>query len=321
MILVYEYTHEEFKSKVNDFGDDYHLPDPEVKSEEKEMMYQLRKMKRKYRNFGDWCEAKALYINYTKGLIEKYGGKKRFKFLYTIGRVPDYIPYCPSLKFVKANKKYYEGGLPAEEPALELKTPQYETDIRIPKNISADIVVMKKLKVRDPFGKDRIRESINEELRIIGEYYKGRVKHPTRLSKKAQKRRIMARAYTTDTKYIPIEKRYKEYKKRLWAYDYEEDKIDPDAYIYYKDSLLSKQDAEEIELYDALKERGIMVEKKTLSKGSQKVIRNKKFKTKKKKKGKKKNTKYVDSFTNGRYSSFDEFEREMLAMTSRELNK
>ena len=88
---MYEYTNPEYYSKVNDYGDDYHKPEEEVKKNELEL--EVRKLKRRYRSFDEWCDAINAYNNYMENLISKYGGKKKFKLYYAIGLIKEYIPY------------------------------------------------------------------------------------------------------------------------------------------------------------------------------------------------------------------------------------
>jgi hypothetical protein len=64
---------------------------------------------------------------------------------------------------------------------------------------------------------------------------------------------------------------------------YDEDEEKEDAYIYYKDTIISANEAEEIEAYELLKSLGIKVSRKNLSKKSRKVVKRKKIKFGKKK--------------------------------------
>ena len=108
--MEYVYSNPEYVSKVNDFGDDYHKPESEYDAYDKEVLRKLRSMKRTYRDPNEFCEIKTLYIQYTKDLIAKYGGKKRFKKLYALGFIKDYIPFCPVLRRIKKNKYFYKDG-------------------------------------------------------------------------------------------------------------------------------------------------------------------------------------------------------------------
>ena len=103
------YTNKQFQSEVNDFEDEYHEPDKDYSTNDdimNNLIERLRSQKRKYTNFQQWCEAKEVYIEYTKRLIAKYGGRKKFKLLANIGMIDDYVPYCPKLKRNRKNKTY-----------------------------------------------------------------------------------------------------------------------------------------------------------------------------------------------------------------------
>ena len=84
---------------------------------------------------------------------------------------------------------------------------------------------------------------------------------------------------------------------------------DPDKVISYKGSLITMEQADELELDDQLRKYGIYLNKRYFSKASRKVIRRKE-KANKKSKKKKNLEKFMDNFTDG-YSEFQEFERQM----------
>jgi hypothetical protein len=106
----YEYSDPGLSSRVNDFGDEYHLPDDDEANQEKSILKDVKRLKRRYRNFGEYCEAMRLYQNYCNDLIDKYGGKKRFRFALAIGMVKEYIPFKPEIRNDKRNKPYIKGG-------------------------------------------------------------------------------------------------------------------------------------------------------------------------------------------------------------------
>jgi hypothetical protein len=314
------YNNPKYDSKVNDFGDEYHSEEAMISESEREVMRQIRSLKRKYRDPYEYSLAKDLYISYTENLIEKYGGKKRFARMYKFGLVSEYIPFCPELRRTKKNQWFWKYGMPlGSKIEVEFKLPPY----KISKVNTVDFSYKKSKEAylyRSDI-EDDITDKIQDELKIIGEFYRGRIKSPTKLSKKAQRRRMLAQKYRKDpNEGKSITKRMEEFLDKKFYNIYDEDEEKEDAYIYYKDTIISANEAEEIEAYELLKSLGIKVSRKNLSKKSRKVVKRKKIKfgKKKKKKGKKK---YMDSFTDGRYNSYEEFEREMLELTRMQMER
>lgn len=322
---MFEYSNKDYYSKVNDFGDDYHKPEEELSDDiDRELLIKVRSLKRKYRDFEEFYEAKEIYNHYADLLIEKYGGKKRFKFLYQIGMVKEYIPFCPELRNIKKNTRYIKDGLPLIYEGEAICGPKVITEEEWEKLYDVPVAFkMGKSKFSMKMRDDKrlasnIEESIADDLNLISSYYGGRIKDPTALSHKQRRRRIMEERYR-NSEYIPFKKRYKEYQMKKWRYEYDDEKIDPDAYVFYKDVSLSVAEAQECELYDWLEERGVKVKKRQLSKAARKVVRKtstlklgKGKKKKKKKKGKDiMRTKFMDRFKDRGYSTFSDFAKEM----------
>ncbi len=318
---MYEYTNPEYYSKVHDFGDNYHRPDEEIyRGFNAEMMKQLRSLKRKYRDFAEFCEAKDLYNRYAEMLFEKYGGKKKFKFLQSVGLVQEFIPFCPELRKIKKNRKYIKYNAPLVE-TVERETPPTQVKVYDPKvYIGKKTDIDKNYDIRDSFHAADIKDSISHDLELLDKFYKRRVAHPTKLSHREDAREKMRRRYL-DHGYIPVKKKMKDYLYKKMMKEYDEDRIDPKSVIFYKDVSMSAKESQEIETYNWLKSMGIR-SKKTLSKAGRKVVRRsemfnpkkKKKKDKKKKKGLLR-TKYLKEYTDKEYHTFESFERDMLDLT------
>ena len=322
----YTYTNPNYYSKVNDFGDDYHKPDREDASGfGKEFMRKLRSLKRKYRDFREYVEAKEIYNRYAEYLIEKYGGKKKLALYYQSGLMREYMPFCPELRFIKKNKKYIKGAPLVEYENSELEiVPHTELDLDNMKEYFPDFGSTKKFDVKlgMEFFRSDIRETINQDLELIDKFYRGRVKHASHLNHKARRRKIMEDRYSHKDE-VPAKQKYKEYLERLWNYDYEEDRYDPNLYVYYKDTSVTAEESRNIEVYNWLHERGIRASRKSLSKHARQVVRRNtvfnggKKKVKKKKKGKKiMKTKYMKDLTGQKYNTWKDFERDMQQLTA-----
>ena len=333
---MYEYTNPNYYSKVNDFGDNYHKPDSDIDTSGfgKEFMRKLRSLKRKYRDFAEYVEAKEIYNQYAEYLVEKYGGRKQLKFYFQTGLMKEYVPFCPELRYIKKNKKYIKGTPLVEEDTGLIITEHESLDLdnmpayyaKFFDNAKKGVGIGKLTEeTMDEFVRSDLREAINQDLELIDTYYKGRVKHASYISHKARRRAIMAERYKhNDQK--PAKQRYKEYLQDKWNYRYEEEKYDPDLYVFYKDVSMTAEESRNLEVYDWLHKHGIRVKKSHLSKGARKVVRRTTVfdggKKKKKEKGKKKNknfmkTKYMQDFRGHRYNTFEDFEKDMLKLVSK----
>ena len=229
------------------------------------------------------------------------------------------------------NKKYIKGTPLVEEDTGLIITEHEELDLEaMPEYYAKFLTNAKKGEgigklseaLMDDFIRSDMRDAINQDLELIDTYYKGRVKHASYISHKARRRAIMAERYShNDQK--PVKQKYKEYWEDRWNYRYEEDKYDPDQYIFYKDVSVTVEESRNLEVYDWLHKHGIRVKKSHLSKSARKVVRRTNVfdgGKKKKKKGKKnKNfmkTKYMNDFRGHRYNTFEDFERDMLKLVS-----
>ena len=320
--VEYVYSNPEYVSKVNDFGDDYHKPESEYDACDKEVLRKLRSMKRTYRDPNEFCEIKTLYIQYTKDLIAKYGGKKRFKKLYALGFIKDYIPFCPVLRRIKKNKYFYKDGEYADEKLYyDYHLPSF-SEIKVEVN-NIDIVFKSKgILIKGDVSKSystRV-DSVNNDLDIISQFYQRHQKRePSNLSKKEYKREALREKYIVDPyENMSMTDRYKSYLERKASYRYDDEEPNPDdTYIYYKDSMLSKSEVESIEIYEAFKHIGFGNNINMLSKKSRKVVKNNKRRVKFGKK-KKKKTKYLNQYTGGTYETYEAFENAMIEMVERE---
>ena len=185
----------------------------------------------------------------------------------------------------------------------KIKVPDVEVGVKIHKNKS------KMFEGRTVFG-GGMKEKLAADIDTIEKFYKHKTKHPTRLSKKAMKRRVKQQKIL-DADYISLDDRIKEYYRKKDSCVY--DDYDPSEIIYYKGSGLAKSEAEELEVYDFLRGLGFAMGKKSLSKKSRKVVRRNEKKNKKGSKRNKKEVKlrekYMSQFGNGQYQTFEDFEK------------
>lgn len=320
-IQEHTYTNPEYYSKVNDFGDEYHTEETDDRDE---LLMEVRKLKRKYRDFGEWCDAMSIYTEYCERLLEKYGGKKRFRALYQIGLVKEYVPFCPELRKIRKNRKYIKEGMP-REAATTMNFHCNPDPFPIPKDVEVQFSfkVPKGQRVElNNIHEFNMTAKISNELSLIDEFYRGTAK-PMRMSKKQQRKRILHKMYKEDPDMDrSFTKRYKEYQEKKMLEEYVEDEEPANTVHYYKGISLTREQEEEIEVIDYLDSIGVQVNERHMSKSSRKIIRKRDFNTtkKKKKKGKhKKRPSYMKKFASGEYKTFADFEKEMTELTGAQL--
>lgn len=331
----FKYTKSSYYSEVNDFEDSYHKEEDLDMADE--LLIAVRKLKRKYRDFDEWCDAMWLYKEYCYRLIDAYGGKKRFRLWYQLGWVKEYIPLKPELRRIKRNRPYIKEGMYRQAPKCEAtKVPPYILDTsKMYVNVKFRMKCKEDLDIQDLGLKDMDTVSlISDELDMIDSFYMRKRTKPVRLSHKKQRKQILAERYKEARKkdsHDCFTYKYKQYVKKKLLGDYVEDRVDPTVMRYYKDISLTQAELDEIEVIDYLKSIGVSLKRKQLSKKATKIIRRQQFDTSrgKKKKGKKgkKHKKgnrkvrssYMKKFMNGKYHTFAQFEDEMLSLTESDL--
>lgn len=329
-IVEYEYNNSAYYSEVNDFEDEYHEEDKEYSTDDPVMdrlLKKIRSHKRKYTNFAQWCQAKEEYIEYAERLIAKYGGKKRFKFLVAIGMVKDYIPLCPQLKKTTKNKMYVRSKNLIYVPKFD-KISDLVESIIVPKkvlkklNLNVDVVVTKgDIDVRGMIGDNDIKKNVDNSLMKIEAYYKGRTVKLTRRKKREQEAEIRKEIVA------PKKDNGKSFKELMKKYEYNmnhgvyvEDIQEKVKRVKYRAVAITNEEAEEVEVYDALKALGLNIGNTIISKKSMKVIKkrdNGGKKPKKKKKGKRyKREKEFKKITDKEYVRYDDFSNDLRKLSN-----
>lgn len=328
------YTNKQFYSEVNDFEDEYHEPDKDYSTNDdimNNLIERLRSQKRKYTNFQQWCEAKEVYIEYTKRLIAKYGGRKKFKLLANIGMIDDYVPYCPKLKRNRKNKTYvttkdlpYIPEFKASEDFID-KIVITDEDLDAI-NCKIDVkITNSEINVKKVIGMDEIEKNINNDLMKIETYYRGRVRKLTRRKKREQEAKIRKDFLKPENQeMMSFSDLMKKYNKRKDLGLYVEDMQEEIQRIKYRDVAYGPNEEAEIEFLDILeKDIGISVGREIISKKSMKVIRKRDGKHKpKKKKGKGiKRDKHMKKMAKNNYASMESFTRDLSELTSSVLER
>ena len=314
---MFEYKDPRWISQVNDFGDDYHKEVVKSDFVDNETIARLEKIKRRYRDFDSYVEAMTLVNSYLHDLVRKYGGKKRFKMLYQLGMIKDYIPVIPVLRKIKQTKLYIDTNTPhvfddqIEQDHSHIV--ERDTDKKVRVSFSMKIDGESEFDSLRKGGNEGIRNAIAEEISMIEQWYRNNTNRVTKMSKKARRRQIkkqkIARKHDEMTATDKINEYYR--KKDLEIYS----DFDPEALVNYKGTTMTCSQKEEYEAYEKLRGYGFTFGKKTLSKSVRKIVRRKEKKRKKIDKKEAKaaglRKKYLNKFTDGEYNTFNDFEKEV----------
>lgn len=92
---------------VQDFNDDYHKSNDSFDT----LLLKAKGLKSQYTNIMDFREAKEIYEEYMKYLIDLNGGKKRYKILKKNKKIKQYIPIKPELKETTAIRYFLKYGV------------------------------------------------------------------------------------------------------------------------------------------------------------------------------------------------------------------
>ena len=317
----YEYSNPRYRSYVNDFNDEYHEPEREVNWISKDTISNLKQIKRRYRDFGEYCDAMTLINRYLDDLVDRYGGKKRFKLLLQLEMVKEYLPILPVLRRTKKNRRFIDGNESREytekadmrEAIKAIKVKEFDSlkiDFGFTKKIQDGLMD----KIKDNLLKDKSGRMVAAELDTIEAFYQARVRRPTKKQKKKMKKKILKRRNNfNQEEYYSMDQRIDDY---YWRKDNNiDDSYDPNEVINYKGTTYRRSEADEIEVADQLKELGIDLGMRQLSKHTRKVVKRKNKKLKKSSKTKKKEEKmrktYMKMFSDGKYQTFKDFENEV----------
>lgn len=322
-----------YTSFVQEFEyDDYHKDDQDVPSE---LERSVRRLKRRYPDFGEYQSAMSIYCEYMSYLYSKYGGKELFELKDKGGFIKDYVPPMPKIKANSFNKELLKNGIVISGKS---KDGQY---INIEDLDYDDILdyTMTEDAYTGYAEYDRIKEAKpNKEFDkfMEKEVLPG-------VSKFSSKSRAMLLRTANSLDYLD------EYFKTKNKLDNEEREIDSDDLnltalvnddfiteedlnneederVYINGRILPKEQADELASYNKLRELGWDVNKIMRRNGQVSetdiVYRKLKQIDKKEKKKKKKNKKSKDnflstlSFDNGGYEDFEAFANDMFNFKS-----
>jgi hypothetical protein len=318
-------VNKEFESEVNDFGDSYHQYDDDLQIVDKDTLKALKSIKRRYRDFDEWCDAIQLFNSYVGDLVDKYGGKKRFKLYYQLNMVKEYIPVYPTLRRIKTNMPYIKKNLPRPTETVDYHCKRYVVTQQPAYTYKVDFCMKEDpetAKELDKMTNKLDRRRVSEDIARIQNYYNRKVKHPVKMSKKALKRRMKKKLQAADD-YVPIKEALKKYYECKSLGTTLEEHDSEEAVMYYKGAVIKVEEYDEVATYDALRAIGIRLDKTALGKRARKVVLKRKKKQKKlekvDKKRKKLSKKYMKEFTDGEYETFEDFQNSMRMLVAKQI--
>lgn len=331
-----KYDNNLFEVYVLDYDDNYHKNENAPTTEFEK---QVRSIKARYRDINKFNGACAIYTEYMSYLEDKHGGPELFKLKKKAGLIDDYIPPKPrvkntkELKYLKKNKIIIGtvGRFLIDDDKLD-EVVDFYSDNMVVENIHVD---QEKDKIAekildDDNGDKKMKskykhlksQSFKDDSDFLSSYFKNKNYYSNfgKQNKKKNKKK---------DKLLIKDLMRADYDKYIHDDDYMEDS-DTAPMTLYNGLLLSSGTTKELDVYHKLNEMG-WNSYKLMKKGSYSSRVTNMFKPpKKKKKGKKgKKSKYndmydgllIDIMTDNGFDvedmdSFEEFQKEMLNMTS-----
>lgn len=299
---------------VQSFGDNYHRHDLEPSSD---LEKACRRIRRRYKRYTDYTEALSLYNEYMCQLAEMHGGWEIFKLKLKGGLVRDFIPPKPRMKSTIRNKMIQKHGIVLSEINFnnfdaddvvdysdELR--DFDMDVLDIEAVKGDKKLDKVIEESGKFNFNSSNKTKNlkdiNNLDFLEEYFKSKVVKEKKKEEEQLENVTLTKLMSPD-----------------WYKD--NDTTEDDEVIFYKGRYLTKESADELQMFENLSELGwnslkLMKNKsgnKRISRILKEEAKHEKKKSKKKKKIKN-NDSFMDVVIGDNYDSFEQFEEEMLNM-------
>lgn len=334
-----KYDESLFEVYVLDFQDNYHR----TYEPKNELEAEARNIKGRYRNINKYRDAVNVYHEYMDYLYQKYGGKKIFKLRKKMGDVDDFIPPKPrikktkEMKFLKKNKivlSVVDNKNFIDYDAMEKMAKLYSGDIEDVKLVSSKDKYVNKiaddinLNTRKSYYGNSNMQAFDNDMDYLDYFFKNKNKFNKK--KKKGKNNIDDGDVTIITDLMRGD--YKDY---FFSKDDLMSDSDSKPMMYSQSLMLSTGTVKDLEIYKALNDWG-WNSYKILKKTNYSDTIAEAFKPPKKKKKDKKNKNkngmnnydglIIDIMTeNGvdldDIEAFEDFQREMLSMTSEDMYK
>ena len=322
-----------YTSFVQEFEyDDYHKDNLDVPSE---LERQVRRLKRRYPDFGEYQSAMSIYCEYMSYLYSKYGGKEIFELKDKGGFIKDYVPPMPKIKANSLNKELLKGGIvisgkSKDDNFMQIEDLDYDDILDYTNTEDAYTGYAEYDRIKEAKPNKSFDKFMDKEV-LPG------------MSKFSNRSRAMllrtANSLDYLDEYFKTQNRFKNEEKELDSDELnltalinddfitEEDlNKDEDERVYINGRILPKEQADELAAYNKLRELGWDVNKIMRRNGQvsetdivyRKLKQIDKKEKKKKKKGKKSKDNFLSSlsFDNGSYDDFEEFAKDMFNFTA-----
>lgn len=298
---------------AQDFGDDYHRTGNEPSTE---LERNVRKIRRRYRNLHDYLPAAADYKEYMTLLAQKHGGTQLFKLKLKNGLIEEFIPHLPRMKNTPMNRYLMKNKIVLSE--MKVKTIKCEELLKFMNENSMHI---EEYKTKEKLDKnaERILEKEGIQNRIkniknihsldhLEEYFKSK-------NNKSDKE------YQDSLDACSL--------KDLMKANYEDkiyDTSEEDDVIFYRGRYLNRDSVNEIKTFETFSSYGWnslkIMKSKCSSKSLTRIMKEKSKESKKKNKKRKSTDDFLTQLTtDNNYSTFSDFEEDMLSFTSRDIFK
>ena len=320
-----------FTAYVQEFDyDDYHKDITDVPSD---LEREVRALKRRYPDFSEYQSAMLIYYEYMAFLYAKYGGKEIFELKDKGGFIKDYVPVMPKIKANSLNKQLLKNKIivspksKSEENYIDIEDLDYDNILEMTATEDAYTGYLEYDRIKEAKPKKQFDKFVEKE--VLGKANK--------FSRRAES--LMLRT-TSSFEYLDEYFKNKNALEEKENSDYDSDELtledimngnyvteedlmkDKDEKVYKNGRIMPREQAEEIETYNKLRDIGWDVNKILRRSGniSESDILFKRLKQidkreKKKKKGKKDNFLSTMSKDNG-YDDFESFVTDMFDFTS-----
>lgn len=307
-----------FEVFVLDYDDNYHKIGNEPTNE---FERSVRNLKARYKDLAKFNEALIIYSDWMAYLAEKHGGPDILKKKIKAGVIDDFVPRKPRLKNIKKLKYLYKHGIYVSPVDLRNMVDDDELDEYLDENFPES--ELKKIKFNVDVTSDKFAEKLSKEF------------------SDADIRRYKSKTFVSDADFLESffnsknktknKKKISTKKEPILLKDLMSDNYVPgvedsdnSTLMVYDNLLLSAGTTKDIDMYHKIDDCGWQ-SYKLMKRANYSKRMTSMFKAQKKSKKKKKKNKsgyddlLIDIMTDNGYDDFEDFQKEMLSMTSKDL--
>lgn len=321
-----------FTAYVQEFDfDDYHKDNTDIPSE---LERQVRNLKRRYPDFSEYQSAILVYNEYMSYLYAKHGGKEIFDLKEKGGFIKEYVPAQPKIKTTSTNKQLLKNKIvispksKSNENYIDIEDLDYEDILEITATEDSYTGYIEYDRIKEAKPNKEFDKFV--EKQVLGKANKFSRRAESIMLRSSSSIEYLDEYFKTKNA-LEEEKNGSDYNSEELTledimngnYVTEEDlKQEADDKVYKNGRIMGREQANEIETYDKLRDSGWDVQKILRRSGniSESDVLFKRLKQidkreKKKKKGKKDNFLTTMSSDNG-YDDFEAFARDMMDFSS-----